>query len=214
MFLANSTCFAIRLPGVVLAQLLAEDQDRVQRRSQFVRHVRQELGLVLRRERQLGRLLLERAARLFDFVVLPLHLDVLLGQLLGLRRQLLVRLLQFGLPRLQLRRELLRLLQQVFRPHRGFDRVEHDADRLRELFEERQVRRRERMQRREFDDRARLAFEQHRQHDDVGGPRPPRLERMRNSLRVAGPGIGLRHVAEQDALLLERALADEAFAER
>ena len=31
----------------VLGELLAEDQDRVERRAQLVRHVREELGLVL-----------------------------------------------------------------------------------------------------------------------------------------------------------------------
>ena len=47
-------------------------------------HVREELGLVLRGQRELGRLLFERAPRLLDFLVLPLDFDVLLGQLLGL----------------------------------------------------------------------------------------------------------------------------------
>ena len=126
----------------VLGELLAEDQDRVERRAQLVRHVREELGLVLRGERQLGGLLLQRAAGLLDFLVLALDLGVLLGELLGLRRQLLVGLLQLGLPRLQLDGELLRLLQQVLGPHRRFDGVEHDADRLRELLEEGEVRRR------------------------------------------------------------------------
>ena len=63
-------------------------------------------------------------------------------------RELLVGLLQLGLPRLQLDGQLLRLLQQVLGPHRGLDGVEHDADRLGELFEERQVRGGERLQRR------------------------------------------------------------------
>ena len=156
-----------QVAGRVLRELLAENQDRVERRAQLVRHVRQELGLVLRGERELGRLFFERAAGLLDFLVLALDFDVLLGELLGLRRQLLVRLLQLRLPRLQLGRELLRLLQQVLGAHRRFDRVEHDADRLRELFEEGEVRRRERMQRRQLDDGARLALEQHRQDDDV-----------------------------------------------
>ena len=142
MLRANSICFGVRLPDGVLGELLAEDQDRVERRAQLVRHVGEELGLVLRGERQLGRLLLERAARLLDFLVLALDLGVLLGELLGLRGELLVGLLQLGLPRLQLGRELLRLLQQVLGAHRRFDRVEHDADRLRELLEEGQVRRR------------------------------------------------------------------------
>ena len=145
MFLAKSTCFGRQVAAAVLGELLAEDQNRVERRPQLVRHVGEELGLVLRGERELGRLLFERAAGLLDFLVLALDLDVLLGELLRLRRQLLVGLLQLGLPRLQLDRQLLRLLQQVLGPHRRFDRVEHDADRLRQLLEERQVGRRERL---------------------------------------------------------------------
>ncbi len=126
----------------VLGQLLTEDQNRVERRPQLVRHVRQELGLVLRGQRQLRRLLLERAASLLHFLVLALDFDVLLGELFGFRRQFLVGALQLGLPRLQLDGELLRLLQQILGPHRRLDRVQDDADRLRELFEEGQVRRR------------------------------------------------------------------------
>ena len=63
-----------------------------------VRHVGEELGLVLRRQRQLRRLAL-------DF-------HVALGELLGLLLQLLVRLLQLLLPVLELTRELLRLLEE------------------------------------------------------------------------------------------------------
>ena len=99
----------------VVGELLAEDQDAVERRPQLVRHVREELGLVLRRERQLGRLLLERAAGLLDLLVLALDLDVLLGELLRLLRELLVRLLQLALLRLQLAGELLRLLAAALR---------------------------------------------------------------------------------------------------
>ena len=83
---------------------------RVERRAQLVRHVGEELGLVLRGERQLGGLLLERAAGLLDLLVLALDFDVLLGELLRLLRQLLVGLLQLALPRLQLDGQLLRLL--------------------------------------------------------------------------------------------------------
>jgi hypothetical protein len=43
----------------IVAELLAEDQDAVQRRAQLVRHVGEELGLVLRRERELGGLALD-----------------------------------------------------------------------------------------------------------------------------------------------------------
>ena len=136
--------FRREVAGGVFGELLAENENGVERRAQFVRHVREELGLVLRGEGELRRLLLERAAGLLDFFVLALDLDVLFGELLGLRGQLLVGLLQLRLPRLEFGRQLLGLLEEVLRAHRGLDRVEHDADRLRELVEERQMRRRER----------------------------------------------------------------------
>ena len=60
--------------------------------------------------------------------VLALDLGVLLGQLPGLRGQLLVGLLQLVLPRLQLGGQLLRLLEQALGAHRRLDGVEHDAD--------------------------------------------------------------------------------------
>ena len=128
MVRANSTCFGGQVAVRVVGELLAEDQDRVERRAQLVRHVGEELGLVLRGERELGRLFLERAAGLLDFLVLALHLDVALGELLRLLLELLVGLLQLALLRLQFAGELLRLLQQAFGLHRRFDRVEHDAD--------------------------------------------------------------------------------------
>ena len=189
----------------ILRELLPEDENRVERRPQLVRHVREELGLVFRGERQLRGLLFERAARLLHFLVLALDFDVLLGELLRLERELLVGLLQLGLPRLQLDGQLLRLLQQVLRPHRRLDRVEHDADRLRELFEERQVRRGERLQRRQLDDGLRFAFEQHREHDDVLGTGGAEAG---VDARVVGGDLG-----EQDALLFQRALTDEALAD-
>ena len=121
----------------VLGQLLAEDQDRVERRAQLVRHVGQEFRLVLRGERQLGRLLLQRAARLFDFLILALDFDVAFGELLRLLLELLVGLLQLALLRLQFASELLRLLEQPLGLHRRLDRIEHDADRRGELLEKR-----------------------------------------------------------------------------
>ncbi len=54
----------------VVGQLLAEDEDGVERRAQLVRHVGEELGLVLGGEGQLGGLFLERAAGLLDLAVL------------------------------------------------------------------------------------------------------------------------------------------------
>ena len=69
-----------------------EDQHRVQRCTQLVRHVRQELRLVLRRQRQLRRLLLQPAPRDLDLLVLDLDVAVLLGQQPRLLLELIVRL--------------------------------------------------------------------------------------------------------------------------
>ena len=124
------------MPVGVVGQLLAEDEDRVERRAQLVGHVGEELGLVLGGEGQLGGLFLQRAAGLLDLAVLPLDLGVLLGQQLGLGGQLLVGLLKLALARLELDGQLLRLLEQALGAHRRFDRVEHDADAERELIEE------------------------------------------------------------------------------
>ncbi len=112
----------------IVAELLAKHQDAVERRAQLVGHVGQEFGLVLGSERQLLGLFFQRAASLLDFLVLALDFDVLLGQLLGFLRQLLVGLLQLLLLGLQFGGQLLRLLQQAFGLHGGFDGVEHDAD--------------------------------------------------------------------------------------
>src|SRR5213079_856233 len=76
----------------VLREELREDEQRVERRAQLVAHVREELALVARRERQLLRPLLERSARELDLAVLDLDARVLLFQQLRLLLQLLVRL--------------------------------------------------------------------------------------------------------------------------
>ena len=115
----------------VLRELVGQDQQAVERRAQLVRHVREELGLVLRGQRELLGLFFQRLAGLLDLLVLALHLDVLLGQQLGLVLQLGVGLLELFLLALQLAGERLRLLEQVLRAHVRFDRVEHDADRSR-----------------------------------------------------------------------------------
>ena len=107
----------------IFGQLLAQDENAVERRAQLVRHVGQELGFVLRGERELGGLLLHRAARLLDFLVLRLHLDVAVGELLRLLLELLVGLLQLALLRLQLGGELLRLLEQTLGLHGRLDGV-------------------------------------------------------------------------------------------
>ena len=151
----------------VLRQLVRQDQQRVERRAQLVRHVREELGLVLRSQRELLGLFFQRLAGLFDFLVLPFHFDVLLGQQLGLVFQLGVGLLELFLLALQLAGERLGLLEQVLGTHVRFDRVEHDADRFGELVEERLVRRVEPVEAGQLDDRLHLAFEHDGQHDDV-----------------------------------------------
>ena len=115
MVRANSTCFGRQVAVGIVAELLAEDQNAVERRAQLVRHVGQELRLVLRGQRQFLGLFFQRAARLLDFLVLALHFDVLFGQLLRFLRQLFVGLLQFLLLRLQFGGQLLRLLQQALR---------------------------------------------------------------------------------------------------
>ena len=79
--------------------------------------------LVTRGERELLRLAFERLARLLDLAVLPLDFLVLLEELARFFFQLLVGLLQFLLPALQLGRERLRLLQQIFRARVRLDRV-------------------------------------------------------------------------------------------
>ena len=83
MLRENSTCLVGEVAGGVFGELLAEDEDRIERRAQLVRHVRQELGLVFRGERQLGGLFLERVAGLLDLGVLALDLGVLLGEQLA-----------------------------------------------------------------------------------------------------------------------------------
>ena len=135
-----------QIPGRVVAELLAEDQDAVQRRAQLVRHIGQKFRFVLGCERQLRRFLFERTAGLLDLLVLPFDFCVAFGQLLRLPFKFLVGLRQLLLLGLQFRRELLGLLQQVFRPHRGLNGIEHHTDALRELLQEREVRHREGMQ--------------------------------------------------------------------
>ena len=136
MVRANSTCCAERLLVAVHRELLGEDEQPVQRRAQLVRHVGEELGLVLRGQRELLGLLLECLAGLLDLAVLALHLGVLLGEERGLLLQLGVGLLELVLPALQLGGERLRLLSRSSVRMLACDGVEHDADALRELVEE------------------------------------------------------------------------------
>src|SRR6516162_1209553 len=151
----------------IVRELLAEDQNGIERRTQLVRHVSEELGLVLRCQGKLGRLFLERAAGLLDFLILALHLDVSLGKLLSFLLELLVGLLQFFLLGLQFRGKLLRLFQQAFGLHRCLDRIEHDADRGSELLQEHRLQRGEFVNRCQFDYRLDMTLKQDRQHEKV-----------------------------------------------
>jgi hypothetical protein len=71
----------------VLFELLGEDQQAVQRGAQLVRHVGDELGLVLRGDRELADLLLDQPLGLLGLEVLLLGQHVLLGEQAGLARQ-------------------------------------------------------------------------------------------------------------------------------
>ena len=190
----------------VLRELLAQDQDAVERRAQLVRHVRKELGLVARGERELRRLVLERAARELDLLVLALDLGVLLGQQACLLRELLVGLLQLALLRLQFRRELLRLLEQTLGAHRRLDGVEHHADAARQLLEERLLRGGEFVERRQLHDGLDVALVEDRQGEHVLGARSDQSRTDVHGLRG--------NVLEQDAPAVGRALPDDTLAER
>ena len=152
-----------------------------------------------------GGLLLDRAAGLLDLLVLALDLEVALGELLRLLLELLVGLLQLALLGLQLAGELLRLLEQAFGLHGGFDRVQHDADRGGELLEEGDLQLGEVAERGELDHRLDLALEQHRQHDDALGRRLEQARADRMDRR--------RHVGDQDLAAVGGALADQALAD-
>ena len=124
----------------ILAELLAQHQNAVQRRPQLMRHVGKEFRFVLGSEGEFFCLLFQRSAGLLDLLVFALHFHVLFGQLLRFLCQLLVGLLQLFLLGLEFGGKLLRLFEETFRLHRGFNTVQHDADAGGELFEERQVR--------------------------------------------------------------------------
>ena len=129
-------------------------------------------------------LLLELRVRFLELVLLP-------AQLLGLALQLL--------------RELLRLLQQLLRPHVRLDHVQHDADGVGQLVQERLVDAAEREEARQLDHRLHLTLEQDRQHDDVA--RRGLAEARRDLDIVVG------HVREQDGLLFERRLPHQSLAD-
>src|SRR5262249_30750841 len=107
--------------------------------------------------------------RLFDLLVLSLHLDVLIGEQTRLLLQLLIRLAQLFLLRLQLPGQRLRLLEQVLGERVRLERVQDDPDRFGELFEKRLVSRVEPLEGGELENPLDLPLEKNRKNDDVGG---------------------------------------------
>ncbi len=160
MVSAYFTCFGRQGAFAVLRQHLRQDQQVIQRRTQFVAHVRQELALILRGQRELLGLLFERGLGLLDFAILGFHFVLLLGQQVRL-------FFQLGVGLLQLLGQRLALLEQLLGPHGGGDGIQYDADALRQLIEERQVNIAEVAERRQFQHRFRFAFEQNGKHHDA-----------------------------------------------
>ncbi len=180
----------------VFGQHLRQNQQVVERRAQLVAHVGQELALVLGGERKLFGLLFQRRLGLLHLAVLGFHLVLLFGQQVRF-------FFQLGVGLLKLLGQRLALLQQLFGAHGGGNRVQHDADALRELVQERQVDVGEMAEGSQLDHRLRLAFEQHRQHDDA----------ERRSLAQAGGDLDVvfRNVGHQDAALFPPALAHQSL---
>ena len=197
---------------LVVGQQLRQDQQRVERRAQLVAHIGQELGLVLRGQRELLGLLLDRAAGHVDLEILGLDLALLIFEQLRLFLQLLVGGVQLfllggelGLARLQLLGQQLRLGQQALGAHRRGDGVEHDADGFHQLVEEAVVGLVELLERGQLDHRLDLVLEQRGQDVDVDRRR---LAEARADLdEVAG------HLVEPHRPLVGRGLADQPFAQ-
>ena len=207
MVRANSTCLSVRLPSGLSLQLLAEDQDRVQRRAQLVGHVGQELGLVLRGQRQLGRpspparggparspgscAPPRRSARPAAAPSAP-----------AARWSAAARFCCVC-------SSAASCCDCVSRPSVcivASMRVEHDADAGGQLLEERQLQVGEGVERRQLDHRLDLTLEQHRQHDHVARLAPG--TGPSGSARRCG-GRSVEHHAPRVA----RALADQALAQ-
>ena len=197
--------FARQVLVRIVGELLAENENTVQRRAQLVAHIGQEFRLVLGGQRKFAGLFLHRAAGLLDFLVLALHFGVLFGQLHRLLAELFVGLLQFLLLGLQFAGQLLRLLEQAFGLHRGLDAVEHDADAGGQLFEEGDLKRGEGVDRGKLDHGLDLVFILDGQDDDVPGPDGETCRADRNDI------VG--DVGDQEPLPIDGALTDQTFAQ-
>ena len=100
---------------------------------------------------------------------------------------------------------MLRLLQQSFGLHRGLDAVEHDADAGGQLFQKHQVRRSERVQRRQPQHRLELTLEYHREHHDAAG-------QSIEEYGIDRYGVG-RHFGYQNAPHVCRTLTEKPLAQ-
>ena len=159
--------------------------------------------LVLRLQE--ARFLLQLLVRLLQLFLLLLEQLFRGLQRLGLLLQALVRLGELFLLRLQLLGERLRLRQQFLRAHVRLDGVEHDADRLGELFEECLLDGREALERGELDHRHHLVLENDGQHHHVDGRGLPKAR--------GDPDVVLRRLGDQDRFHLQRGLSDERLAD-
>ena len=131
-------------------------------------HVGEELRLVFRGQCQFGSLVLQGAARLFDFHVLSFDLCILFSELPGFLLEFLIRLLKFFLSRLEFDGQLLALPEQSLGAHGRFDGIQDNADGLGELLEKAQMGFSKFLQRGEFDNRLGLTFKEDGQNDDRG----------------------------------------------
>ena len=189
----------------VLRQHARQNQQIVERRAQLVAHVGQEFALVLGSQRQLFGLLFQRLLGLLHFRFLVSTSVFCSASSWAFSCSSALVFCNWKLLALQLFGQRLALLQQLLGPHGGANRVQHDADGLRELIEKRQVNIAELAERGQLDGRLYVAFEQHRQHHDA--------DRSRAAQAGIDPDVIARDVGDQDALLLLGALADQALAD-
>ena len=93
--------FIIQIAFLVLAQRIGENQDRVERRPQFVAHGGEELGFVLGGHFQFADLVFQLVAQQLKLVILLRHLTLLFSKQTRLGFQLFVGNAQFFLLSLQ-----------------------------------------------------------------------------------------------------------------
>ena len=193
MVRAYSICVRDEVLLGVLGEQVAQHHDAVQRRAELVGHVREELGLVFRHERELLRLLFEVRARLGDLPVLDLEEAGLV--------------LELGRAPFELDVGALELLEQLLGSTAGADHVEDHAD-ARASSCSRKVRWIALNGSKEPSSMTARTWSSNRigQHHDV--PRRRLAEARRDRHVVLGD------LGDDDRLLLERRLTNEPLAER